>query len=209
MGDRFLLVRMPEEGGALEESVQALDNNGHETQMRAELSAAVGGLLQHLEPSPAERSLVGFIPPLANVTTWARTAVIVDYRGDVMDAHARERPTRFAKQLAQVYRGARCIGLTDKDACRIVTRIASDSLPPMRLAVLVALLEQVSPGTTGDIARTIGKPRTSVDRYLQALVALGMAQHGDATGAWRWWLAERVDREALESLRLPGNVGTP
>ena len=103
MGDRFLLVRMPE-GGARAAGEQALDNDGHETPMRAELSAAVGGLLQHLEPAPPARSLVGFILPLADVTTWARTAVISDYRGDVMDAHAREMPTRFAKQLAQVYR---------------------------------------------------------------------------------------------------------
>ena len=42
----------------------------------------------------------------ANVVTLARTGVEYDYRGDVIDAHAPEMPTRFAKQLMQLVRGA-------------------------------------------------------------------------------------------------------
>jgi hypothetical protein len=36
----------------------------------------------------------------------ARTGVEPDYKGEVIDAHAPEMPTRFAKQLAQLVRGA-------------------------------------------------------------------------------------------------------
>ena len=43
--------------------------------------------------------------------TLARTAVERDYRGDVIDAHAPEMPTRFAKQLAQMVRGGVAIGM--------------------------------------------------------------------------------------------------
>ena len=55
---------------------------------------------------PRRRSLLA----AADLVTRARTGVEYDYRGDVIDAHAPEMPTRFAKQLAQVVRGAVAIG---------------------------------------------------------------------------------------------------
>ena len=39
-----------------------------------------------------------------------RTGVELDYRGDVVDAHDPEMPTRLAKQLTQIMRGAVAIG---------------------------------------------------------------------------------------------------
>jgi len=55
----------------------------------------------------------------ANVVTLSRTGVEYDYRGDVIDAHAPEMPTRFAKQLAQVMRGALALGMARPDALRL------------------------------------------------------------------------------------------
>jgi hypothetical protein len=65
--------------------------------MRAELSTAVGNLLQLvtadagivLTDAEQERLLQA-----ANIVTLARTGVEYDYRGDVVDAHAPEMPTR-------------------------------------------------------------------------------------------------------------------
>jgi hypothetical protein len=213
MGDRFPLIRMPDDD-ALAGGAQALDNTGAEVAMRAELGAAVGGLLQHLTPAPAEPAAYRFVLPLANIVTWARTAVVTDYRGDVVDAHAREHPTRLSKQLAQIYRGALCIGLGEADAARLVVRVARDSLPPMRRVVLAGLLAQDFPGTSWEMARQVGRPRTSVDQQLQALVALGLAEFADgggtagASSAWRWQLSGRVDRDAMAVL-ASGNVGIP
>ena len=48
---------------------------------------------------------------LADVVTLARTAVERDYRGDVVNAHAPEMPTRFAKQLTMVVKGAVALGM--------------------------------------------------------------------------------------------------
>ena len=50
----------------------------------------------------------------ADLVTLARTGVEFDYRGNVIDAHAPEMPTRFAKQLTQIIRGAVAIGM-DRD----------------------------------------------------------------------------------------------
>jgi hypothetical protein len=214
MGDRFPLIRMPEDN-ALEAGSQALANTGSEDVMREELGAAVGGLLQHLEAPEEELIDFGeFILPVANIVTWGRTAVMSNYKGDVVTAHAREMPTRFAKQLAQLYRGSRCIGLSDQAARRIVLRVARDTLPPMRRIVLARLLKERAYATSGEIARRVNKPRTSVDQQLQALVSLGLArldQGLEADGekeVWRWRLADSVDQEAL-GLLVTGNVQRP
>ena len=108
--------------------------------MRAELAAAVAGVLagldldrlRRLTDDEAERLLAA-----ADLVTLARTGVDYDYRGDVIDAHAPEMPTRFTKQLVQLVRGA--VAHRDAprgDALRLAIRCARDSMPPLRLAIL-------------------------------------------------------------------------
>lgn len=188
MGDRFPLSRMPEDN-ALEAGAQALANTGSEDLMREELAAAVGGLFQQEVTEEEELIDYGeFILPVANIVTWGRTAVVANFKGDVVTAHAREMPTRFAKQLAQLYRGSRSIGLNNQAGRRIVIRVARDTLPPMRRIVLARLLKDRGYATSGEIARRVNKPRTSVDQQLQALVSLGLAkldQDRDAEGKRR------------------------
>ena len=72
----------------------------------------------------------------ADLVTLARTGVEYDYRGDVIDAHAPEMPTRFAKQLTQIVRGAVAVGMNRADALRLAIRCARDSMPPLRLAII-------------------------------------------------------------------------
>ena len=109
----------------------------------------------------------------ANVVTLARTGVDYDYRGDVIDAHAPEAPTRFAKQLAQVFRGAVALGIYREAALRLAIRCARDSMPPLRLAILADVAAH--PDTLTRACRErLGKPRATVDRQLQALHMLGV-----------------------------------
>ena len=63
----------------------------------------------------------------ANIVTLARTGVEIDYRGDIIDAHMPEMPTRFAKQLTQIMRGALAIGMLRQEAKTLVIRCARDS----------------------------------------------------------------------------------
>ena len=72
----------------------------------------------------------------ADVVTLSRTGVDYDYRGDVIDAHAPGMPTRFAKQLAQLFKGAVAIGMDRRTALRLAIRCARDSVPPLRLALI-------------------------------------------------------------------------
>jgi hypothetical protein len=54
----------------------------------------------------------------------------------VIDAHAPEMPTRFAKQLVQVMRGGLALAMTRREALALAVRCARDSVPQLRLAVL-------------------------------------------------------------------------
>ena len=66
-------------------------------------------------------------------------------------------PTRFAKQLAQVVRGAVAIGMNRADALRLAIRCARDSMPPLRLLIIDDLANH--PGSsTSDVRNASTNP---------------------------------------------------
>ena len=100
--------------------------------------------------------------------TWARSGVERDYRGDVVNAHAPEMPTRFAKQLAQVMRGALSLGMSDGAAMQLAARCARDSLEPLRRDLLLDVA--ANPDTDpDDVHKRIVRPLTTVKQNLAAL----------------------------------------
>jgi hypothetical protein len=204
MGDRFVLLRTSSREGRKQAGRQALRNIGSESQMRAELAAAVAQVLAGVDGPGAtltddedERLLAA-----ADLVTLARTAVEYDYQGNPVQAHEPEMPTRFAKQLGQVLRGAVAIGMSRDAALRLALRCARDSMPPIRLAVIDWLAGHGSGGTS-EIRRGVNLPRTTVDRQLQGLHMLGVLDCDEvpygANGSrmWVYSLAEGVDPDAL------------
>jgi hypothetical protein len=176
MGDRFVLVRSNSNTGRIAAGTRAIRNTGTETPMRAELTKAVAGLVSQVSPDccctltdeETNRILLA-----ADIVTLARTGVETDYRGNIIDAHAPEMPTRFAKQLAQVMRGALAIGMDRPEAMALVIRCARNSMPPLRLAILEDVA--ANPGSRiVDVRRRLQRPRATADRALQALHVLGL-----------------------------------
>jgi len=219
MGDRFVLLRMDSTTGRQAAGRQAIGNTGSEVQMRSELAEAVAGVVAGMDtdPTAVTEAEADALLAAADVVTLARTGVEYDYRGDVIDAHAPEMPTRFAKQLAQVVRGGIAIGLPRDDALRLAIRCARDSMPPMRLAILddVATYPDSS---TADVRKRLGKPRATVDRQLQALHMLGVLAvaeeqtewAGKPATRWTYCLAEGIDPHALNAKSVPEmSVPTP
>jgi hypothetical protein len=176
MGDRFVCVRSDSNVGRLESGAMAIRNAGQETQMRQELAAAVTDVISNLNASAnlalSEEEATAILS-IANVVTLARTGVERDYRGEVIDAHAPEMPTRLAKQLTQIMRGAIAIGMSRTEALRLVMRCAQDSMPQLRLQVLRDVSENPHSPVI-DIRRRLQKPRVTIDRTLQALHILGL-----------------------------------
>ena len=217
MGDRFALVRVDSSLGRMQAGRQALQNVGREDQMRPELATAVGELLLSVRPELAvlDDQAMTELLGAANLVTLSRTAVERDNHGNVLEAHAPEAPTRFAKMLAQVVRGALSLGVDRQTALRTALRVAGDSVPPLRLGVLSDLLDHPD-SRTADVVRRLQRPRSTVDRTLQELHQLGLvvvreevvAKGAGSTTVWHYSLHTDVDRQVLRSL-LTRNVTTP
>jgi hypothetical protein len=176
MGDRFILVRSSSSAGRLTAGIQAIRNTGAETEMRQELAAAVAGVVGRVRPDRSHDltdNEMHRILQAADIVTLARTGVETDYRGDIIDAHAPEMPTRFSKQLAQIMRGALAIGMMRSEAMALAIRCARNSMPPLRLAILEDIA--ANPGSRIiDVRRRLQRPRATADRALQALHVLGL-----------------------------------
>jgi hypothetical protein len=207
MGDRFVLLRMDSMDNRLSGGRQAIANTGTEIVMRAELSAAVSAVLEQVNTTPAKlsRREQEKLLQAANLVTLGRTAVMRDSRGNVADAHAPEMPTRFAKQLAQLVRGGVAIGMDSEEAVALAIRCARDSMPPLRLAILMDLTDNPRSPVT-DVRKRLQKPHNTVDRELQALHMLGMVTldeetYHDAKGnekmRWRYSLRDGIDTTAV------------
>ena len=146
----------------------------------------------------------------ADLVTLARTGVIYDYRGNVIDAHAPEMPTRLAKQLVQVVRGAVAVGMARSDAMRLALRVARDSMPPIRLAIINDLAAHPW-SSTAEVRKRIGKPRATTDRQTQALHSLGVLDvleediewAGKPATRWYYSLAATLDPNVLSPESVP------
>jgi hypothetical protein len=203
LGDRFVLVRIDSTTARQKSGRKAIGNTGAEATMRAELAAAVGGVIAGMATTPITitDNETEALLQAADLVTLARTGVEYDYKGNVVDAHAPEMPTRFAKQLAQIVRGGVAIGMDRADALRLAIRCARDSMPPLRLAILRDLAANPDPSSPTDVRRGINKPRATVDRQLQALHILGLADltEIEVYGKTQWYytLAADVDPGVL------------
>jgi hypothetical protein len=220
MGDRFVLLRMDSTNGRIAAGRKSIGNTGLEATMRAELAKAVAGVINncnpHLDLSLTDQETEDLLAA-ANLVTLARTGVEYDYRGDVIDAHAPEMPTRFGKQLAQIVRGGISIGIARDRALNLALRCARDSMPPLRLLIMEDIAKHPH-STSTDVRKRINKPRATVDRQLQALHMLEVLDvdeiedtiAGKPYQRWYYSLADGMEPEALSPKPLPDlSVSTP
>ncbi len=210
MGDRFALIRFDSKDHRDDTGLQAIRNTGRETQMRQEMADAVKAVVdaadhhRDIELTAAEmKSIVD----IADVVTFVRTAVSVDYRGDVVDAHQPEAPTRFAKQMTQLYKGGVAIGLSREEGMQLVARCGHDTAPPSRLSVLIDV--DVHPGTTVAAAsRRLGRPRNTVRRWFDALKVLGLLTSRELNdGSEAYSIGKRLNRVGFALITPSGESG--
>jgi hypothetical protein len=209
MGDRFIYIRPNSDNDEMriESGTHALDNVGQEAVMREELANAVAGVILGMKTDTAcdvSMDEKKRILAISNLLTRTRTAIERDYRGNVIDSHDPEMPTRFAKQLIQMMRGALAVGMARDDALRLILRCAWDSVPKLRLQLLRDVAK--NPDThAAAIRRRMQKPRFTIDQAMEALHALGLLtcrEEEKVQGTRTVWvrhysLADRVDPSLL------------
>ena len=187
MGPRFITIRSSARVGREAAGQRSIRNTGKENIIRSKITQVVTALINdaRLDDDDAELSEdeENKLVAAADIVTLARTGVETDYRGDVVDAHEPEMPTRFVKQLVLIFRGALSIGIERKAAMALALRCAHDSIPPIRLSVLEDLAADdnvLDNCRITDIAKRLGKPWTTVKRTLEALWVLKLVDCIDA-----------------------------
>jgi hypothetical protein len=179
MGERFVLIRLnsSQDEGRIAAGKQAMKNTGREAEMREQMATAVAELISSMHPDFRELALqdadVTRLLRAANIATLARTGVETDYRGDIIDAHAQEMPTRFAKQLNQIMRGGIAIGMSRDTALALALRCARDSVPQLRLEVLRDL-DKHNESSVSQVRIRLQKPWRTINRALEALHTLDL-----------------------------------
>ena len=84
-------------------------------------------------------------------------------------------------------------------------------MPPLRLAIIDDLAEHPY-STPTEVRKRLDKPRTTVDRQLQALHMLGVLTCDEedirrqTANAWYYSLADGIDPDALDSKNCSRNV---
>ena len=214
MGDRFVIIRADSSRGRTKSASRAIRNTGSEIQMRKELAQSAGALIKHIgkkEYVPSDDEIDQLIKA-ADIVTAARTGVERDYRGEVINAHALEMPTRFAKQLGQLVRGAVAIGIPAKNAMRLAIRCARDSIPPLRCEILLDIAAHPN-SEPHEVHRRIERPRHTVRRELEALHMLRLLQCEETDEEndkgkivktiYQYSLGEDFDRDTLLAMTAP------
>ena len=174
MGDRFVCIRVNSTVGRVTAGRHAINNLGTEDAMDDELAAVMRAVLVGVDASqPIEVSSdeAEQLLAAANLVTLARTAAVRSRNGYVLDVHDPEMPTRFAKQITQLMRGAVAIGLGRDHALELAMRCARESIPPRRFAILHDVAAH-APAPTFEICERLRKSRSTVERELEALYLL-------------------------------------
>lgn len=208
LGDRFVLLRVDsnKKEARLQAARSAVRSVGAEERMRAELARLVSGLVANIDPGAAaepDSAELDAIVAAADLVTRARSAVDRSPGGEVEEAHMLEMPTRFPKQLVQIFRGATAIGLDRAAAMGLVIRAARDSVPPSKLEIIDWLAgdpgQGPRSGTANDVAIGIDKPFTSTDRHIKELHLLGVVTRAKVAERWHYRLAAGISPAVLAS----------
>lgn len=196
MGERFALYRL-EVDDPRKQARRRLGNRRHETQMRAELSEAVAGVLEatrHIKPPDLDVDEVEQLVDWSTFAVWARTGVERDgYDREVQLMPSIEAPARLAGVLGAMHSGLSAIGVDQLALWGVLTKLAWDSIPDVRRRLLTQVHAAYDSLSTSDLVALTGIPKTTAERTLEDLALLGILDRfkkGDAGNApWQWRLA--------------------
>jgi hypothetical protein len=195
MGERFIMYRLP----AINENEmagRALDHQGSEPLMRKDLSRAVGSLFNGLtlsQPEAIKGPEKARLVALSTLAVRCRSAVEREgYTREVELIPESEAPGRLALALARLLGGVTAIGASRADAWRVVSKVAMDCLPALRLRVMAMLAGASGAVDTATVATALRYPTQTTRRALEDLTAHNVVKRasGGQGRADTWRLSE-------------------
>ena len=189
LGERFIKIRG--RGDASRDKVRkAVENIGFDDSMRNEIEKAFRCFLNSLPPLKAAKipeKLVERLTRLADFAAKARSTVARDRGGEIQYLPKAEVGTRLGKEFGKLLLYLALVRNKpepdDKDF-ETVVRVAEDTLPPNRLAVIGVLRESTNGLRGAEIEKLTGLPHSTANRTLQDLCVLGLVKQQDCDGTW-------------------------
>ena len=180
MGERFIFYRPPKVDDETVIGRRALAHNGHEVEMRAELTDAVTRVLATVNlNTPVERTDEDDdrLIDLAIFTATARTPVARDgYDREVLMMPEAEGPGRLARVLCQLRDGLLRVGCTHAQAWEMLANVATGSMPSVRRRLVEHILAVGGEIRTGDAATATGVPTKTARYHLEDAALLGLVK---------------------------------
>jgi len=176
LGERFVRVRWPRAGG-IGAGMQAMK---HTVNVAQELRAAVHSLMHPILSTPQSaptipEAILLKIANLGELVALARTYIERDgYSREASGVPVTEGNTRLPQELCQIARGSALLNRrseVNRHDYELLCRVAFDSLPPARTAVLRALIDGKSP-------HSLGLPKATIDRAMEDLQLAGIISIG-------------------------------
>lgn len=176
LGARWLYVRLPERDTAAKRAAAVLARRGRLAENRANARKSAAQIVRTARPRLPQVEVTGdlaaAIEDAALVCCWGRAAVPRHgYGAREIDGIATiEEPPRLVRQLTTLARGLLAMGTTADDTATICRRIALDSMPADRFAVLAMLAARAdNVRTTAEIANAARLHRHVARRALEEL----------------------------------------
>lgn len=200
LGERFLLYRLPTVDGDTQ-AEQALSHVGQEKAMREELAQAVRRVLAAADLDraklPADPDTTRWLVKLSTLAVRCRSAVERhSYHRDIELIPEPEAPARMVQTLYRLLNGLLAIRVQAEFAQPLVAKVALDSMPALRLAVIRPLMSAGIELDTTAVATHLGYPSTTVRRTLEELAAHGLVhRRSEGQGKPDRWQATKWARE--------------
>lgn len=197
MGERFIMYRILQPNDK-EVAKKAFSISGHETEMRAELRAAMRKFFWGVKiPKVGEvivpDEIINALASLASFIVIARSGIVRNSYGakEIELIPEPEAPSRFMKQLSVLVRALAVLNkrkaVTWEDYY-LTLRVALDTVPRNKINHLLALLQSDLVAKTSDLAKITGYSAAGTELLLEDLAALKLVdKEGWGMGSTFMW----------------------
>lgn len=205
MGSRFLMYRIPLID-AYAQAAKAYDMNARELEMRQQLKRVITGFLKGrdfsaVRPTTSEAIRERLIQ-LSILAVVARSPIERDrHTREITLIPDPEAPARVTKALGKLHAALGAIGVSKTRAWTLVRKIAFDSMPKLRYAIIMALAKNSSQPAS-KIAVAIHHPTQTTKRALEDLVGLKLVEREKIQGI-RADLWSLTDETSIRLQQLP------
>lgn len=197
LGARWLYCRLPDRTLAEKRHAAQLARRGGLAGLRLDARQDAAAILAAARvPATVPDAVLDAVEDAALVTAWGRAAVPRNGYGrrEIEGVPIVEEPMRLVQQLGALGGGVLALGLPEDAAVTVCRRVALDSMPAARYAVLLALATGEVLSTSG-VARAAALDRKVARFTLEELAAVGVvesdhedAEEDESTGPVNWCL---------------------